>query len=407
MKELIKSLKDSDPNLNARNLKHSPDPRFGYRIRFYPDSMIDSEHSLRTLLSNCGVTEVVSAKASGSPLYDGRGYKGQWQGQDVYFLLNSVDRASGVYPRKTFSPEKLGLGGQVYHLHSDLLATILNGIGNLSIVSDEHKAVMKDLVMSFEEDRQFTINPILLDNKERNKIESDLGESLAALHASSNESTIAFVNTINNALVDFYEDGVPVSVKSSMGGQVNLSKFASIIPKNTPVERVFWACGNWDKEELFKASSESCSFILELAEWVGGTSENSVAKFIKQTDYDVFYNWIDSHPKNLNHWGVPEGEKAAREYWTNGDTHNKCPFYFTLCTLIQQVWAEENAEEVSSVLANILTGCKFYDVKIDLNTQRVIIAEQKFADVNSWTFCYWSRATAAFHNWPGAARKKK
>jgi len=44
-----------------------------------------------------------------------------------------------------------------------------------------HKSVMKDLVMSFEEDRQFTINPILLDNKERNKIESDLGESLAVI----------------------------------------------------------------------------------------------------------------------------------------------------------------------------------------------------------------------------------
>ena len=179
-----------------------------------------------------------------------------------------------------------------------------------------------------------------------------------------------------------------------------------MIPNNTPVERVFWACGNHDKEELFKAGSESSSIIKDLADLVGGTTEAAVAAYIKRTDYDTFYKWVDEHPRNLNHWGIPEGEKAARDYWVNGDSHNRCPFYFTLCTLLQQVWAVDNATEVSSVLAGILTGCKFYDVKIDLNKKRVIIAEQKFSNVNNWSFLYWSRATAAFHNWPGAVRKK-
>lgn len=406
MRELLKKLQTANPSGTKTNTLGSPDPRFGFRIRFKPESLITDEQALFELLTNNGVTNLQPAKASGSPTYDGRGYKGEYNNEDVYFLLNSVAKDSGTYPRKTFSPEKLGLHGRDFQTHEELLTQVKQGINDLAIVSDEHKAVMLELVMSCEDDREFILHPILETPVELSKIESDLGESLAALYCTRQGKCVEFPSTINNALIDFYEDYFPASVKSSKGGSVNLSRFAPLIPNSTPVERVFWACGNHDKEELFKAGSESSSIIKDLADLVGGTTEAAVAAYIKRTDYDTFYKWVDEHPRNLNHWGVPEGEKAARDYWVNGDSHNRCPFYFTLCTLLQQVWAVDNSTEVSSVLAGILTGCKFYDVKIDLNKKRVIIAEQKFSNVNNWSFLYWSRATAAFHNWPGAVRKK-
>ena len=148
MRELLKKLQTANPSGTKTNTLGSPDPRFGFRIRFKPESLITDEQALFELLTNNGVTNLQPAKASGSPTYDGRGYKGEYNNEDVYFLLNSVAKDSGTYPRKTFSPEKLGLHGRDFQTHEELLTQVKQGINDLAIVSDEHKAVMLDLVMS-------------------------------------------------------------------------------------------------------------------------------------------------------------------------------------------------------------------------------------------------------------------
>jgi hypothetical protein len=98
MRELLKKLQETNPHGTKKNTLGSPDPRFGFRIRFKPESLITDEQALFELLTNNGVTNLQPAKASGSPTYDGRGYKGEYNAEDVYFLLSLIHISEPTRP---------------------------------------------------------------------------------------------------------------------------------------------------------------------------------------------------------------------------------------------------------------------------------------------------------------------
>lgn len=378
--------------------------KWGTRVKFNDATGIRSLEELKSVLAPLGIKTFKPTELSGRVKYKDRGFLVEWQGSTIGILLNSSDQKQGFYPRKTFSPEKLGLGGYKATVpDSDgITNAAVAAIKSSSIIAKEHKPIIIDLLESCNQDRQFGNHPWLRESGELSNLESDLGEVLACIHSARTGHKIEIPAVSNNGLADFKEDDTWASVKSPKGGSVALSKFAGIMPKGTDVEKVLWAFGNRDVDEMFSASSKSPGIIKDLAKLVGGTKSSDVIRYVRSTDYDKFYQWILGHKDNPAGLGVPEAG-VPKDLWRKGDTN---PFYFTLCTLINRIWAEKNQSEVSAALKKILTGAKFYDVKIDLNSRRVIITEQRFEDVENWTTHYWSRATAAFHNWPGARRIK-
>jgi hypothetical protein len=403
-KQFINEVAKLNPKLKVEPKIEPNHVKWGTRVKFNDATGVRSFEDLQKILAPLGIKKFKKIELSGRTKYKNRGYLIEWQGHAIKILLNSSDQKQGFYPRKTFSPEKLGLGGYcaVQADSTEVTRKAVASIKSSLIVAKEHKPIIIDLLESCNQDREFGSHPWLKESGELSNLESDLGEVLACIYSARAGHKVSIPVTSNNGLKDFDEDDVPVSVKSPKGGSVALGQFADIMTKGNAVEQVLWSFGNRDKETMFLASSRSAGIIKDLSKLVGGTTITAVENFVINTDYDYFYKWIREHKDNPDGLGVPE-QGVPKKLWQLGDTN---PFYFTLCTLINRIWSVKHQAEVSAALKKILTGPKFYDVKIDLSSRRVIITEQRFEDVENWTTHYWSRATAAFHNWPGAKRIK-
>jgi len=397
---------------------------WGERVKFNDKTNIRSLDDLKKILAPLGITEFENIENSGKTTYKNRGFKVVWNGSPIKILLNSSNQEEGFYPRKTFSPEKFGLAGyNSVTSNESFIEVFERGVDQHPSIVEEHKIIIIDLVKSVLEDREFNVYTWLIESGELSSIESDLGEVLACAYSIRLRKSISVPDTSNAKLKDFEEDGIPVSVKSPKGGSVTLTGFP-IRPNKTPVEQVLNVCGlefneakitlghknktetaRYRKETIYGSAAKMPGIITDLSKLTNGTTINDVEKFINKTSYSNFIQWVKTHPENPNGLGVPDMEEISKDLWTRGNTE---PFYFTLCTLIfNGPWAKRNQQEISSVLKLILTGPKFYDVKIDLNKRRVIIKEQFFDDVENWTTHYWSRCHAAFHNLPGAKRMKE
>lgn len=405
-RQFVKALLGVNPEILSQPNVQPNDVKWGTRIKFNDATGIRTRDDLARVLEKLGISNLTPKVLSGAPKYADRGFLVEWNNYSIQILLNSSNQEQGFYPRKTFSPEKLNLDGYKTTTNNpakEIADRAIDSINQSAIINDLHKPIITEIINSVLEQRTFAESKWLNESGELSKIESDLGETLAAIYSALQGNQISFPDTSNNKFADFIENTTLVSVKSPKGGSVNLSDFADILPNKTPVERVFWSCGNHDKEELFAAAAVGKGIIQDLSNLVGGTTIASVQKFVNATEYDTFYNWIKSHKENPTLLGLPD-EGVPRTIWANG---NLDPFYFTLCTLINRIWAENNQPEISNVLKSILTGPKFLDVCIDVNKKCVIITEQHFDDVENWTMHYWSRATKAFHNWPAARRIKE
>jgi hypothetical protein len=422
-RQFIREVVKLNPLLTAEPVAELNHVKWGNRVKFNDKTGIRSLNDLKEVLIPLGITKFKPIKNSGKITYENRGYEVEWNNSSIRILLNSSNQEEGLYPRKTFGPEKLGLSGFVTSSDKKFIDTIKLTIKEIDSIADEHKIVIVDLIESVLEDRQFNNHSWLQNSSELSILESDLGEVLAIAYSLKCGKTISVPDTSNNKLTDFNEDNVPVSVKSTKGGSVTLTEIP-ISADNTPVEQVIKACGitfneakqtlghknkketaQYRKERIYECAAKMPGIIKDLSILTKGTTFNNVKEFIKTTTYFNFIQWVKSHPENTNGLGIPDMEVESNKMWNEGSTE---PFYFTLCTLIfNGPWVKKNQQEVSSVLKSILTGPKFYDVKIDLNNKRVIIKEQKFDNVENWTTHYWSRCYAAFHNLPGARRMKE
>jgi hypothetical protein len=166
---------------------------------------------------------------------------------------------------------------------------------------------------------------------------------------------------------------------------------------------ILYAIGSYNRDDLFKLTAEVCPQVKKIADIVGGTTKEAKTLYVKTHTYDEFYNQIKTDSLFVlkkETLGVPSeqdwkpGELTPRSLWAKGSLD---PIDFTLNTLINRFWGNDNVEGISAVVTKFLDKPKFKVV--DILGQDVIITEKEFKDVNKWKTVYWSRATKAWHNW--------
>ena len=205
----------------------------------------------------------------------------------------------------------------------------------------------------------------------------------------------------NNAVADFVEDTVPVSVKNPKGGgKVNLSAYRDLIDTSTDTGRLLYAIANHDKAEFFAVAARVSPLIEKIAALVGGTSVESVQCWVAKTDYHDFYNLIRSWPE-CKMLGIPDPGRAEA-LWKQ---HSTEPFYFTINTLLNRCWGQSRDNGVSAVVRAFLTRPVFK--RVNIVGENVVFETVRFDSVEHWGTCYWSRATAAWHNWMGVQPLKE
>lgn len=359
-------------------------------LRFKTGCGIASLDEFKKIFSELNLPYTTNDNFTGSPNYQGQGFDIEWQNDRIGVLLAVSN--TGV-ERKKYTPQNFKFNGLTF---SDPVFFKQEIIKELVIIE-------KDVDL-----RKFLIS--LLDNIEGlgptndsskhkenlNKITSDFGEILCAYHSCLNKHTVVFPSTSNNNLTDYYEDNVPVSAKGrKSGGKVNLVNFHDVIDKTSTTGKFLYALAMHNKEDFFKYAAELSPMIKEIKDLVGEVTENQIKKYILETKYDDFYKIIDTKFYGI---GVPLRSKDSRPraLWAAGDTN---PFYFTLNTIIHRFWgtSKDAVDLISPIVVKFLQSAKF--MHLDIVDNNVVIKQLLFSDVKRWQTVYWSRSTAAWHNW--------
>ena len=167
-----------------------------------------------------------------------------------------------------------------------------------------------------------------------------------------------------------------------------------MIDQDTITGKFLYSIASHNRNDFFKYAAELSQDVKAIADMVGGTSVDDVKKYVKQTDYDTFYDYV-KQTKAHRGLGIPE-EGRPRKLWNQGSTE---PFYFTLNTLIHRLWGEDASDDITNVVSSFLQKPKF--IVVDIINDQVITQELEFSNVQQWKTVYWGRATKAFHNWMG------
>lgn len=377
-------------NLNENRIVRCGPGENPAHLRFKTGCGIESLDEFTKIFTDLELKYTPNNNFTGSPNYQGHGFDIEWQNDRIGVLLAISN--TGV-ERKKYTPQNFKFNGLTF---ADPVIFRQEIIKQLVIIE-------KDIDL-----RKFLIS--LLDNiegqgptsdpkkhqKNINMITSDFGEILCAYQSCLNRHTVEFPSISNNNLFDYYEDKVPVSAKGrKSGGKVNLVNFKDLINKTSKTGKFLYSLAVHNKEDFFKYAAELSPVIEGIKNLVGGVTENQIKAYILKTKYDDFYKIIDTEFYGI---GVPLRSKDSRPraLWAAGDTN---PFYFTLNTLIHRFWGttEEAVDLISPIVVKFLQSAKF--MHLDIVDNNVVIKQLLFSDVKRWQTVYWSRSTAAWHNW--------
>lgn len=322
---------------------------------------------------------------SRSPDYRGHGLKVKWNNDNIGILV--AIQKPGRIKRKELNPKTLGLDGYRTNSSKDFKEKIISGIKN-----HKFSTVLISMLDNVE-----TGKPIQglekIQPQDINRITSDFGEILGAYQSVCNGNEIYFPEASNEPIADYYENNRPVSAKGRQtGGKVNLSGWKHYIDRKTDTGKLLYSIADHDKDNLFKYASKLSKEINAIKNMVGGTDQKSVSKYVIETSYDEFYNYIKNNPSH-NGLGIPD-EGRPRLLWENGSTE---PFYFTINTLINRLWGWSATKEITKVVESFLKKPKF--ITVDIVNLNIETKEINFSEVKEWKTAYWSRATKAWHNW--------
>ena len=396
--EFKKFLLAKTKNLNEERIVRCSKGEKPAHLRFYSDCGIANLEEFIHLLENLDLTWLPNDSFTGSPSYKGQGFDVTWKNSKIGVLLAISN--TGV-ERKKYTPQNFKLNGLTFTDPQIFRNTIVN---QLTLV--EKDTDLRNFLISLLDNLEG--KDITLDSskhkKNLNKITSDFGEILCAYQSCLNQHTIQFPFTSNNNLTDYYENSVSVSAKGrKSGGKVNLVNYKDSIAKilGDPIysenltAKFLYALASHNKQDFFSLASQLSPEVKCLQELVGGFQENVIKSYIKKTKYDNFYKFID---KSFGGIGVPLKSKdnRPRDLWKQGDTN---PFYFTLNTIVHRFWGstEQGIDLISPLVVQFLKSAKFKH--LDVIEDRVVIKEVLFSDVARWQTVYWSRSTAAWHNW--------
>jgi hypothetical protein len=380
-----------DNRLNEARISRKSSGERQSHLRFYSGCGIDSVSELLAIFDANKITYQPCDAYTGSPLYKNQGFNVQWNGHTVGVLLGVA--AQGHIVRKQFSPKNLGLAGKTYSAMSLFRKDILQGLTQ----TEKDASIVECLVSMLDNIEQGTpviAHPFLKQNL--NKVTSDFGEVLGAYISVKQGHTVHFPDNSNNNIADFYEDNVPVSAKGRQAGNtLNLGSYKDLLPRNTPTELFLYSLSSHNKDLFFETGAKLCAEAAKLADWVGGTTEAAVAKYVKSITYDQFYNKIAKDPV-FQGLGIPLESKndRPRDLWQAGSTD---PFYFTLNTVINRLWGRKHTGEITKIIKKLGSNIKF--LHIDIENSNIKSREVPFVSIERWGTHYWSRATKAWHNW--------
>jgi len=383
-------------HLNKDKIKRKGKGERSAHLRFYRGCGIKTLEDFKFLFEKLNLPITLNESYTGSPSYKGQGFDIIW-GENKIGILFGLSK-TGV-ERKKYTPQNLGLNGLTF---SDPAVFRKKIITSLRLVEDNN--ILYESLISILDNLETgeLINTSKFVNQNLNKITSDFGEILSAYKSCLAGNLIFFPEKSNNNIADYYENGIPVSAKGRLsGGKVNLSEYKDFIDTRNTIGKFFYAIATHNKNDFFKFGVELSEEAKKLSNWIGGTSEPDVQKYITKTSYDVFYNKVSKEFKGI---GVPlkSKDERPRQLWDEGDTN---PFYFTLNTIIHRYWGTKEKLEITKVVSKFLNKPKFVHVNIDKGN--VITEEIQFSDIKEWQTVYWSRATKAWHNWMAVEPTRK
>lgn len=346
----------------------------------------DFKNKLKSL--NIEYTMTEGKVYSRSPDYIDNGFNVHWNNEIVGVLL--AIQKPGKVRRKEFTPGELKLDTE-YKDSNKFYNDVLKGL-------DEDP--LKECLMSML-DNINNGSPIknldIVKKEDISRITSDFGEILVAYKSLLAGNVWNFPKNKNEKVIDGYENNVPISVKNEKGGgKVNLSEYKNLIDQSTMAGQFLFALASHQKEEAIKIGVQLDK---ELQELIPDPSNEGLKKLMNTVSYDDFYTKVLSN-KHFKGLGIPAPKynQRAQELWSHQDLN---PIHFTIITLISRLWgeSEQGVRQISSVVKQFLNKPKF--VKVEIQGLNIYITEQKFGTIEDWKTIYWSRATKAWHNYPG------
>lgn len=320
----------------------------------------------------------------------------EWKNQKIGVVV--AIRKPGQPIRKELTPSELELDLE-YKDPNKLYDDISNAL-------DSHPKLKKCLVSMLDNIKNGTPiqNLDQLQQSDISIITSDFGENLVAYKSVLAGNTWTFTKAKNSKVIDGYENGVPVSVKSNKcNGKVNLSPFKDLIDQSTLAGQLLFAIAS-QKEGREDVCRIAVQLDPEIKKLIPDTSNKGLKELMSKISYDDFYSQVSAnqHFKGL---GIPEPNDniRAKKLWKEQDLH---PVHMTILTWICGIWGEskEGVEQISPVVTQFLNKPKF--VKVEIRNGNILTTERKFATIEKWKLKYWSRATAAWHNYPAVEPAK-
>lgn len=380
-----KWLLENHPSLNKKFInRHSGENPTHLRLR--PGCGFNSVEEMTKALDSLNIEYEFNNDYSRSPDYHGHGVTVVWNDSKIGMML--AVQKKGRVKRKSLSPKNLGLSGMKFS-SVDEFETVIKQ----SIKGNDHFDQLVSMIDNVK--NGVKVSKSNIKKEDIGRITSDFGEVLAAFKSVCQGKSIEFPGKSNFTVADFFENGDPVSVKNEKGGgKVNLSEYKDLINTETMVGKLLHSIASHNKNDFFKYAAQVSPLINQIAIMVGGTNIENVEAFVKKTSYNDFYSFIKNN-KECKMLGIPDPVRPE-ELWNKGDTN---PIYFTINTLLNRIWGRSKENGISDIVIEFLDKPKF--VKVSIVNDNVVFEEKKFKSIKYWGTCYWSRATAAWHNWMG------
>ena len=362
-------------------------------LRFHLGSGISNISTLLTELKRLKLDYQLVDKFTRTPNYKGNGVEVQWNNCKVGLLVANHNK--GGVNRKQYTPDALKLNGSKFTTSKELRDSL-----NESLNQDKRKDLLFALLDNIEFNTPLP-NFSELSKEDKNRISCDFGEVIVAFYKLIKKETVYFPKGSNNPLVDIVTDKARISVKGHNAfNNINLTKFKNSIDTSSDIGMFLYSLASHNREMFLKMGFKVCTPLTYLKEWIGGDTLDDLKDFVNKVSYDDFYSYI-KHNDEFKSLGIPLKSEKPRALWQVGDLN---PIFFTLNTLISNLWTDKQNEEISKIINNLSLDITYIQIQID--DKEVLIKETKSSAYQKWTTKYWSRAYAAFHNWMGAVAVK-
>lgn len=231
----------------------------------------------------------------------------------------------------------------------------------------------------------------LLLEEENKNIFPSFSEIVSICFSLKNNHNINIPKSSNFMIYDYYEDDIPVSVKSENTDiKINLKTFKNKISKEADLGQLFYGLASNNKELIFKSASKICPVIKKIIDFIGGYSEESFQKFVENHTYSEFFYFI----KTITNLGIPK--KNGNELWINqSKKYNIYPIQFCLMTILCNF---SKLNGIDELVKTFIPNGKIHKVKIKNGISTIKSIEMN--SIKHYGLSYWSNAGNPFNNFP-------